>query len=116
MNKKRNNRGRFTKKVTPDKSKPSEEKAPKAKTRPKRKSSDFGDDAETLEILRIGNVTTVTARNESGRVVKAFVADASLYQVGKKHDFRVARNGAYHEIEPPPPKKKYMDYSEYIRT
>lgn len=104
--------GKFVKSDPP----PSQEKPKKAvKPKPKPKPIDQGDDIETLNIQRVDNVTTVTAKNEQGRIVKAFVRDASRYVIGQNHDFRIARNGAYHEIEPPPPVKKVVDYSEWIR-
>lgn len=108
--KQRNGRGRFTK--------PEAAKAaptpPKRKIKPPREVEDAGDDMEEIEILRIDNVSTVTARNQSGRVVKAFVRDSMLYRVGMRRDFRVAKNGAYHEIDPPPPIKRRVTYEEYI--
>lgn len=112
MNKKRSNRGRFAKKSDP----PNQEK-PKKVIKPKAKPTrDEGDDVEEVCIQRVDNVTTLTGKTGDRRIVKLFVQDASRYVIGAKHDFRIARNGAYHEIEPPPPLKKYMDYSEYIRT
>lgn len=108
--KKRNNKGRFT----PLKEKPKQAATPPVKTRPIAVDVDTGDDIEELVVQRIDNVITVTARNESGRIVKAFTRDASLYQIGSKHDFRVARNGAYHEIAPPPPVKKVMNYDQWL--
>jgi N-acetyl-gamma-glutamylphosphate reductase len=101
--------GKFVKNDPP----PSKEK-PKQAVKPKPKPIDQGDDIETLNIQRVDNVTTVTAKNEQGRIVKAFVQDASRYVIGQSHDFRIARNGAYHEIEPPPPVKTFVDYSEWM--
>lgn len=76
---------------------------------------DEGDDEETLIVQRVDTKITITAKNEAGRIVKAFVKDSSRYVIGKSHDFRRARNGSYHEVIQPPPVKRVVDYSEWIR-